>query len=144
MLRTFALCLLIAGSACSNKTESAPVSTAPTGAAPSGSAASPAPAPIKPSKNPDAAKALMAEGAVVIDVRPASEYAQDHLQTAVNIPVSELPARLAEVEQLVGADKTRPIVVYCMAGGMASKAKRALEAAGYSKVENGGGIDDLR
>lgn len=87
---------------------------------------------------------MIAAGAVVIDVRPSPEFSQDHLPNAVNIPVAELPTRLAEVDKLVGSDKTKPIVVYCMAGGMASKAKRELAAAGYSNVENGGGIDDLR
>ncbi|MGE0549045.1 MAG: rhodanese-like domain-containing protein [Kofleriaceae bacterium] len=137
MLRTLSLCLLIAGAGCSNKTESPPAPPANTPAVPGAGAA-------KPSKNPAEAKKLIAAGAVVIDVRPSPEFSQDHLPNAVNIPVAELPTRLAEVDKLVGSDKTKPIVVYCMAGGMASKAKRELAAAGYSNVENGGGIDDLR
>lgn len=83
-------------------------------------------------------------GAVVIDVRTADEYAQDHLPNARNIPVQELSTHLGEVAKLVGNDKTRPIVLYCARGSRAGKAKAQLEAAGYTHVVNGGGLDDLR
>ncbi len=36
------------------------------------------------------------------------------------------------------------IHLYCRSGGRAGKAKRALEAAGYTSVENAGGIADAR
>ena len=104
----------------------------------------PAPAPAATTKDPAAARKLVAAGAVVIDVRTAEEYAGDHLPQAINIPVQELANRLPEVEKLVAGDKARPIVVYCGTGKRASKAKAALDAAGYSKVVNGGGLDDLR
>ncbi|HEU4727917.1 MAG TPA: rhodanese-like domain-containing protein [Kofleriaceae bacterium] len=97
-----------------------------------------------PAKDPATARRLMASGAVVLDVRSADEYADDHLATAVNVPVQELPARLSEVDRLVSGDRTRPIVVYCSKGGRAAKAKAELEAAGYSQVVNGGGLADLR
>jgi phage shock protein E len=51
---------------------------------------------------------------------------------------------MREVEQLAEGDKTKPIVVYCASGGRAAKAKTQLDAAGYSNVVNGGGVDDLR
>ncbi len=43
----------------------------------------------------------------VIDVRPADEYAAGHLPGAVNIPLAELEARLAEL------DPDQEIVAYC-------------------------------
>jgi phage shock protein E len=95
-------------------------------------------------KDPQAARALIAGGAVVLDVRTADEYAGGHLPSAVNLPIQELGQRMADVDRLVGGDKTRPIVVYCAKGGRAAKAKQALEAAGYAQVTNGGGLDDLR
>jgi phage shock protein E len=97
-----------------------------------------------PSKDPATARAMIASGAVVIDVRTADEFADRHLAMAVNLPVDELPGRLAEVDRLVGGDRTRPIVVYCAAGKRAARAKAQLEAAGYTRVVNGGGLDDLR
>ena len=96
------------------------------------------------SKDPAAARELIAAGAVVIDVRTADEYADAHLSRAINIPVQELPGRIAEIEALVAGDRTRPIVVYCAAGSRAAKAKAQLDAAGYSHVVNGGGLRDLR
>lgn len=103
----------------------------------------PAAPPTSTAKDPDAARALIASGAIVVDVRTADEYAERHLPDAVNIPVQELSGRLDEVATLVGNDKARPIVVYCGAGARAAKAKAQLDAAGYSRVVNGGGLDDL-
>lgn len=99
---------------------------------------------VAPAQDPQAARALIARGAVIVDVRTADEYAGDHLADAVNLPVQDLDQRMADVERLVAGDKTRPIVVYCASGGRAAKAKQVLEAAGYSQVTNGGGLDDLR
>lgn len=90
----------------------------------------------------EGAKKLIAAGATVIDVRTADEFADGHLATAKNIPVDEVSARLAEVEQAVGA-KDKPVVVYCAAGGRAAAAKVTLEAAGFTHVVNGGGYRAL-
>ena len=43
----------------------------------------------------------------VLDVRPADEFASGHLPGAVNIPLSNLEARLAEL------DRVQEIVAYC-------------------------------
>ena len=43
----------------------------------------------------------------VLDVRPADEFAAGHLPGAINIPLSELEARLAEL------DPAQEIVAYC-------------------------------
>ena len=43
----------------------------------------------------------------VLDVRPADEFAQGHLPGAVNIPLSELEARLADL------DPDKEVVAYC-------------------------------
>jgi rhodanese-related sulfurtransferase/DNA-binding transcriptional ArsR family regulator len=47
------------------------------------------------------------EELVVLDVRPAEEYAAGHLPGAVSIPVSELRRRLAELP------RDREVVAYC-------------------------------
>jgi rhodanese-related sulfurtransferase len=100
---------------------------------------------VKPSKDPAKARQVIAAGgAVVLDVRTPEEFGGDHLPTATNVPVDDLPQRLADIDHLAGGDKAKPIVVYCHAGSRAARAKRTLEAAGYTDVTNGGGIDDLR
>jgi phage shock protein E len=124
----FMLALALGAASCS-RSEPVPAQQAP--AAP-------------PAKDPQTARALIAGGAVVLDVRSADEYAEGHLPSAVNVPVQELAKRMAEVEALVSGDKARPVVIYCATGSRASTAKRALEAAGYSRVVNGRGLDDLR
>jgi phage shock protein E len=107
--------------------------------------AAPSALPTSPiAKDPEAARKLIDAGAIVIDVRTASEYADGHLDAATNIPVQEFAARIAEVDKLVARDKSRPIVVYCAKGGRAAKAKTQLDDAGYTHVVNGGGLDDLR
>jgi rhodanese-related sulfurtransferase len=131
----FVLVLSIAGAGCAK--QSTPATPAPT------TATAPAEPPVT-NKDPEAARKLIASGAVVIDVRRPDEFATGHVPNATNIPVEELGGRLTEVEQLSGGDKTRPIVVYCARGQRAGKAKEQLEAAGYSNIVNGGGFDELR
>ena len=53
-------------------------------------------------------KRLLAEGAQLVEVLPAAEYAEEHLPGAINIPLKQLDATTAT--QL---DRTRPVVVYC-------------------------------
>ena len=96
------------------------------------------------SKDPAKAKQMMAAGAVVIDVRTPDEYSGDHLAQATNIPIEDFGAHLADVEKLTAGDKAKPVVLHCAKGGRAEKAKQQLEAAGYTNVVNGGGLDDLK
>ncbi len=129
MRRTLLVLLVSTVAACSNG--SSPSQVAPqTGA--------------KQPKDPVAAKRLIASGAAVIDVRTADEFADGHISGALNIPVAELEQRMGEVTQLVKADKTAPIVVYCASGRRASQAQQTLSAAGYVGIVNGGGFDDLQ
>ncbi len=95
-------------------------------------------------KNPQKARELIAQGAVVLDVRTPDEFGTGHLPTATNMPIGTFADHLADVDKLAAGDKTKPIVVYCAAGGRAAKAKAQLDAAGYRNVVNGGGYDDLR
>jgi thioredoxin 1/putative thioredoxin len=55
---------------------------------------------------------LLREGAVVpVDTREPAAYARAHLPRAVNIPIDQIEARLAELHMLAGQP-----VVYCRAG----------------------------
>ncbi len=104
----------------------------------------PAGSSVPAGKDPAAARALIGQGAVVIDVRTADEFTSGHLPGATNIAVADVDGRLADIDKLVAGDKAKPIVVYCAAGSRAAKAKKILDAAGYLRVVNGGGYDDLR
>src|SRR5689334_13003985 len=81
-----AVALVLAAAGCSRSDSPPPGATA--------TATAPA-----PSKDPGAARKLIAAGAVVLDVRTPDEYAAAHLPQAINIPVQELPARIGEVDK---------------------------------------------
>jgi phage shock protein E len=52
-----------------------------------------------------------ADGAILLDARSESAFAQGHLEGAVNLPLPDFTAeRLAEV---LGPDRDRPIYIYC-------------------------------
>ena len=53
-------------------------------------------------------KRLIDEGAQLVEVLPAAEYAEEHLPGAINIPLKQLDATTAS-----RLDRTRPVVVYC-------------------------------
>ena len=54
---------------------------------------------------------LHASGAAVVEVLPNEEFENEHLPGAVSLPLGELTAERAQKQ--IGADKHRPIVVYC-------------------------------
>jgi len=57
-----------------------------------------------------AARAL-ADGAILLDARSETAFAQGHLDGAINLPLPDFTAeRLAEV---LGEDKDRPVYIYC-------------------------------
>lgn len=71
----------------------------------------------------------------LLDVRNPDELVEHgQIEGAVNIPIDELEARLAEVP------KDTPIVTYCMRGGRASRAAETLREAGYEAPIEFGGI----
>lgn len=96
-----------------------------------------------PDRDPALAHRLVEEeGAIVLDVRTPSEYAEGHVDNAVNIAHDQLQGRLGEVETLSQGDKSKPIVVYCRSGRRSGIAKKILLEAGYEKVTNLGGYRD--
>lgn len=81
---------------------------------------------------------MIAEGAVVIDVRTVDEYEDGHMPNAINIPVGELVKRTAEI-----GPKDKPVVLYCETGSRSAMGAMLLKTMGYSNVTNAGGIADL-
>jgi phage shock protein E len=81
------------------------------------------------------ARRLVAQGALLLDVRSRAEFAERHAERAVNIPVEELERRASEL----GA-KNRPIVVYCHTGVRSGIAVVLLRKTGFTAVHNLGTI----
>ena len=95
-----------------------------------------------PDHDPALAHRLVAEGALLLDVRTPDEYADRHIDGALNFPVDELSSRADDLAKLSGNDRKKPIVVYCGTGKRAARAKALLTSQGYEAVTNLGGIDD--
>lgn len=60
----------------------------------------------------DEVRRLMEQGAQIVDVLPAREYAEEHLPGAVNLPLRRIEAEASRV-----LDPGLPIVVYCADSG---------------------------
>ena len=93
-----------------------------------------------PTISSDEAKALVKQGALLLDVRTPAEFSGGHVEGAVNIPVQELDAKLASVP----AKKDQPIVVYCHSGRRSASAKQMLEKAGFTKVSDLGAMTNWK
>ena len=69
-------------------------------------------------------------GRIVIDVRNDSEWNEDHLPSAIHIPLGQLAERIGEIP----GDK--PVVVHCQGGGRSSIAASLLQKMGRKNVAN--------
>ena len=76
----------------------------------------------------DKMKEAMDAGAVVVDVREESEYADGHIPGAIDIPIRTLAQNLDKIP------KDKPVVVYCASGFRAALSTAALHILGYSNV----------
>ena len=82
----------------------------------------------KLAENPDA---------VLIDVRTPGEYADGHLQNAVNIDWKGNDFDT----QVSNLDKSKPVYLYCLSGGRSTAAANFLKDEGFSEViEMDGGM----
>ncbi|PWK85802.1 rhodanese-like domain-containing protein [Fulvimonas soli] len=67
---------------------------------------------------------------LLLDVRHADEYRDGHIAGALNIPLEQLAAR----HGALGVPRGGEIVVYCVSGRRAGKARELLESLGYTHV----------
>jgi phage shock protein E len=80
----------------------------------------------------DDARAKLARGAVVVDVRTAEEYAAGHLTNAVNLPLDTLKTTVIQRFP----DRAQPILLHCRSGRRSHAAERELRALGYTNAFN--------
>lgn len=76
---------------------------------------------------------LMAEGAIIIDVRTSGEFNTGNIDGSINIPVNKLSASINKLKA-----KKKPIITCCASGSRSASAKAILERGGLANVYNGG------
>lgn len=78
-------------------------------------------------------------GAVLLDVRTPSEYADGHVPGSKNVPLQNISSIIDVVN-----DKDTQLFVYCYSGSRSSAATKALKQIGYTNVTNIGGISSYK
>ena len=86
----------------------------------------------------EAALALAAEGAKLVDLRSAAEFAAANYEGSLNVPFDEFEGWLSE------QSKDDTIIVYCASGLRSAKAMKVAERLGYTKVYNLGSINKIK
>jgi hypothetical protein len=80
--------------------------------------------------------------AQIVDVRTSKEVAQGKIQGSVNIDYFSPTFVASALNKL---DKTKPVLVYCAAGGRSASAAKDLKKAGFKKVYDlEGGYDSWK
>lgn len=98
--------------------------------------------PVMAGGDPEAAKQawpMIESGALVIDVRSAQEFADGHLDGAINIEWTNTDGLI----KAIGINKQRPVVFYCRSGNRAGKAIGHLKLGGYTNIFNATGLGAL-
>ena len=92
-------------------------------------------------KKPDINKELEAfrdaDGALLIDVRDPSEYAEGHIEGSINIPIKDIVSAKERIKDL-----NAPIFVYCLSGARSGRAASILRTMGYADTKSIGGINN--
>ncbi|MCC6212366.1 MAG: rhodanese-like domain-containing protein [Burkholderiales bacterium] len=72
------------------------------------------------------------EDALVVDLRPAAEFAQGHILGARNIPLADLVRRAGELDKF----KAKPVIVHCATGNSSGNGVALLRGNGFGNVVN--------
>lgn len=70
--------------------------------------------------------------AVVVDVRPAADFAKGHIINALNIPMNGFKNQTATLSK----HKGKPIIINCRSGSQSAMACGQLRKAGFEEVYN--------
>ena len=80
---------------------------------------------------------IIAEGALIIDVRTPEEFKEGHIEGSLNVPLDEIGKAMAWLQKDV------PTVVVCASGSRSAEAVMILKTNGFEKVYNGGSWNSL-
>lgn len=76
---------------------------------------------------------------ILIDVRTKREYDGGHIDGAINHDIMDMMQGV-----FPDVDKNEEITIYCESGNRSMMAKSMMEGAGFKKITDAGGIDNLR
>lgn len=76
---------------------------------------------------------LIANGAVLIDVRTPAEFSAGNAPGSKNIPLDKIDGKVAKIKQI-----KKPIVLCCRSGMRSGQATSILKRHGIEEVYNGG------
>ena len=78
---------------------------------------------------------------IIIDVREPFEYADGHVDGALNIPPTEL---MAGAKQLADVPKDTELILYCRTGSRSNVAIQILRQLGFTHLVNGINADHVK
>lgn len=84
-------------------------------------------------------KALVQQGAEIIDVRTKGEFLSGHIKGSKNIPLNTLNNSFKSLN-----DKEKTYLLCCASGMRSGSAKNILKSNGYSNVYNAGSWQRLK
>ena len=84
------------------------------------------------------ARAMVENGAQLVDVRSPQEYSTGAIPGSLNVPLQAMQT----AEQHL--DKTKPVIVFCGSGMRSEQAKGILAQLGFDSVHNLGAIHNYR
>jgi rhodanese-related sulfurtransferase len=92
--------------------------------------------------SPQQAYTLLKEdkNVALLDVRTPEEFAQEHIEGAILIPVQDLNANLSKLQSV----KNKKIIVYCHSGTRSVAASRILVNNGFVPLNVTGGISQWK
>lgn len=82
--------------------------------------------------SPSTARAHLASGALIIDVRSPGEFASGHLRNSINIPLPEIEAAVPRRVK----DKNKVLLLHCQSGMRSGVATKKLKRLGYANTFN--------
>lgn len=77
-------------------------------------------------------KTLIAQGALILDVRTSGEYKSGHIRGSINIPLDMLDRDLAKIQK-----QNRTIITCCASGMRSAVAANKLKSKGLEAFNGG-------
>jgi rhodanese-related sulfurtransferase len=81
----------------------------------------------------DKIKDFQARGAIIIDVRTASEFSQGAIPGSKNIPLQVINGKIKDIKKL-----NKPVIACCASGMRSGSAAAILNANGIETINGGG------